>query len=99
MMMIETSYVIRYYGLAGSAVSSEPIPDGAYLKFYDPEAFDGRGDATWTLHLEDALKFASPLEATELWRTQSKTLPIRPDGKPNRPLTAFTVAIERAEQE
>jgi hypothetical protein len=40
-----------------------------------------------------AKRFLSFAEAAEFWKTQSKTVPYRPDGKPNRPLTAFTVEI------
>jgi hypothetical protein len=35
--------------------------------------------------------------AKAFWGTQSKALPPRPDGKPNRPLTAITVAFNPAE--
>lgn len=35
--------------------------------------------------------------AFELWRAVDQRNPVRPDGKPNRPLTAFTVDIEPAD--
>jgi len=40
-----------------------------------------------------ALQFESFAKAHELWVTQSSSVPWRPDGKPNRPMTAFTVEI------
>lgn len=40
-----------------------------------------------------AMKFADAKAVLELWRTQSKAVPRRPDGKPNRPLTAFTIEV------
>lgn len=39
----------------------------------------------------EALKFPSALEALEFWRQANG---LRPDGKPNRPLTAFTIEIQ-----
>ena len=64
-----------------------------YLKTYDVEAHGGRGDATFTDDPNDALCFPNAAEALKAWQTRSVTRPDRPDGKPNRPLTAFTVEI------
>jgi hypothetical protein len=88
------SVVIRCMALTG--ITRKPgrgSPAGMYLKAYDPEAHDGQGLADWTGKLEDALKFETATEAWNLWRTVPKSRPVRPDGKPNRPLTAFTVEI------
>ena len=46
-----------------------------------------------TQDIDKAHLFASMEEAMETWRRQSKAVPLRPDGKPNRPLTAFTVEV------
>ena len=81
-------YVLICHGLAGGG---DPGPIGQYLKWYDPEAFDGRGEAEWTLTLSEAARFASFTEAMEHWRQVPKARPLRPDGKPNRPLCAFSV--------
>lgn len=67
---------------------------GQYLRGYDPDAFDGRGLADWTPDRADAMEFPDVLAAITLYRTVSKVRPTRHDGKPNRPLTAFTVTIE-----
>ena len=50
---------------------------------------------TWqfTPSLEDALK-CNPEDAFKLYYKPSSLQPIRPDGKPNRPLTAFTMMFE-----
>jgi hypothetical protein len=40
-----------------------------------------------------AKMYADAKEATAEWRAVSHVRPVRPDGKPNRPLTAFTVEI------
>lgn len=66
-----------------------------YLKSYDPEAHDGQGYVTATMLLSDAMKFDTAEQAMALWRSVSPTRPRRDDGKPNRPLAAFTVSIQR----
>ena len=66
--------------------------EGQYLKTYDPEAHEGRGAATWTDKLAEARVFATAGDLLECWREQSKTRPLREDGCPNRPLTAFSVS-------
>lgn len=42
---------------------------------------------------ERAVRFVSTSKALQAWNTQSKQRPLRPDGLPNRPLTALTVEI------
>lgn len=54
---------------------------------------DGRGETVLTEERTRAKTFANAGEAFEFWRQQSKTVPLRPDGRPNRPLTAYTVEI------
>lgn len=70
---------------------------GLYLTGYDPEAHDGRGSCTWG-DREDAIVYPGFKEAFETWRAIPKSRPRRPDGKPNRPLTSFTVTFEQDEQ-
>jgi hypothetical protein len=70
-----------------------PVP--AWLQSFDPEARAGRGAAKFTTDAALAMTFGTPAEAFEYWRQQSVTVPLRPDGEPNRPLTAFTMAVER----
>lgn len=67
-----------------------------YLKAYDLEARDGHGWFETTDDRAQALRFPDSLAAMLAWKTQSTTRPLRPDGKPNRPLTALTVSIEEA---
>lgn len=68
-------------------------PAGAWLKSYDPEAFRGRGSAEWTDDPTEALVFTEPVEAFRYWKQTSRTRPYREDGRPNRPLTAFTIEV------
>lgn len=85
---------IKLIGL-GSGGSS-PF-DGQYVKAYDPHKNgtdpNGREMNCYletTPNITDALIFPTAYEALEFWRQQ---VGLRPDGKPNRPLTAFTVEI------
>ena len=49
----------------------------------------------FTDKVRKAQKFADVKEAFDFLRTQSTRMPLRPhDGKPNRPLTAFTVIMK-----
>lgn len=91
------SYVIQIEGLIAGAPTAF---DGQYLVEYDPErdGVDPEGrpmDAhvVTTAELEEAQRFDSATDATECWRQVCERRPIRGDGRPNRPLTAFTVAI------
>lgn len=67
--------------------------DGRYLKSMDFDANNGWGDAVFTDNTDEAMIFKSPQEALGFWSTQSKIEPLRPDGKPNKPMTAFTVEL------
>ena len=89
------SYGIRFMAMAGAvSVPAMDPPEGAWLEAYDPEAFGGRGAAHWNMDPKRAMQFEDHAKAFALWRTVPRSKPRRPDGKPNRPLTAFTVSIE-----
>jgi hypothetical protein len=102
MVRAQKRYVIRCEGLVGSIASeilrrTPKLKDdliGTYLKSFDLEAHGGQGFATWTDYIRDALEFDSFFAAMEYWRQTSKVRPLRPDGRPNRPLTAFSVSIQ-----
>lgn len=69
---------------------------GQYLRKADFEAHRGRGFMTFTHDVRRAMRFNDVQDLMEFWRTQSRTVPLRPDGQPNRPLTALTIEIEEA---
>lgn len=69
-------------------------PDGEYLEAFDPEAGDGWGFATFTADVGKALRFPDFPTAYRFLGTRPKSRPTRPDGKPNRPLTAFTMEFQ-----
>jgi hypothetical protein len=68
-------------------------PAGQYLEAYDPDAFDGGGDATFTSEVARAKRFATVAEAWAELGRRPTARPVRSDGKPNRPLTTFTMQI------
>jgi len=68
-------------------------PVGQYLERYDPDAHHGRGTADFTADLAGAKRYATFAEAwAELGRIP-RARPWRADGKPNRPLTTWTMEI------
>jgi hypothetical protein len=66
---------------------------GMLVKAHDPNMRDGRGWTEWTDDERFARRFRSPVEALDFWRQQSTVRPLRPDGKPNRPLTAYSIEV------
>jgi hypothetical protein len=45
-----------------------------------------------TPNVEEATRYTSR-EAFELWRSVDPRNPVRPDGRPNRPFTAFSISV------
>jgi len=87
------AYVIRIISKADETPSE---CDGQWVMSYDAHVGpqnDGliSGYLITTPELRRAKKFATQQEALECYGQQNG---LRPDGKPNRPMTAFTVCIE-----
>jgi hypothetical protein len=84
--------VLRVVELTGVHLGNfAPAMPGDFLVAFDVEARDGRGEAIWSPDIKKAMKFPDAISAMRAWKSQSQTRPIRDDGKPNRPLTAYTV--------
>lgn len=73
--------------------ASNGKPIGLWLHDYDANAYEGRGQASLTKYKDRAKRFESKEAAFEYWRQVSKRQPKRDDGKPNRPLTAYTIEL------
>lgn len=100
--------IIRVHGLGDGTEFSRPL----WIESYDIDASPARqsifnsdgaivnglwGGATrLTIHRDRAKRFPSFIDASAAWNTVSKRCPLRPDGRPNKPLTAFTVEFENA---
>lgn len=90
---------MRIEGLA----SGEPSPaDGRYVVEYDPdrEGIDTVTGEPMLCHLvttddrNQAKRYRDVVQGQQAWARVSKRWPVRSDGRPNRPLTAFTVTFE-----
>lgn len=68
-------------------------PPPRYVELFDPDAHDGRGHIELTTDPAAALRFPDQVAAWQCWKQASTVRPTRPDGQPNRPLTAFTVSV------
>lgn len=84
------AYVMRAVG--------PPCVEGQYLEWFDlddhaPNQPYPAGYVHFTSTLERALRFDTAKDALDTWKTQSTLSPLRPDGLPNRPLTAFSMEI------
>jgi hypothetical protein len=87
-----TKYVILIHGLVNG--QSSPY-DGTYLSHFDFDDCEPHECNLMTAKTpEDATRFDDVPTATEIWKTIDPRQPVRLDGKPNRPLTAFSVSIE-----
>ena len=65
---------------------TEGVPVGCYLASFEPEAGDGNGAASWTDDPTHAMTFETAEAAAACYRTVPHNRPLRPDGKPNRPI-------------
>lgn len=68
---------------------------GQYLEFYDANTVDGELGG-WTNDLAKAKRYETAKDLLEDWRS-IRTIEyngFRPDGRRNRPLTAFSVSIK-----
>lgn len=82
--------------IVGSPLGDPDKHDGRYVSAYNPHL--GRhGDIKTVPDIADALHFEDTAEALAFSRQVNRTHPMRPDGKPNRPLTAFTVEVAKVE--
>lgn len=66
---------------------------GQYLEWYDPNLPADKPLAGWTNDPRKAIGFKNTKEAIEMWQRVRDVDPVRPDGKPNRPLTAFSISV------
>ena len=93
---------MRVLGMAGvyynaSEMEAVGFDDPCYIQGYDLEYADGRGRAMLTGDIDLAITWDTEVEVFEAWRTVSEKMPVREDGKPNRPLTAYTISPQVVE--
>jgi hypothetical protein len=88
------TYVIR----AVESVRADLVCEfaGQYPEWFDPDISDARAVmATFTDDLSKAKRFSDAAAAMQEWKRVRTVDPVRADGRPNRPLTALTVSIEK----
>jgi hypothetical protein len=95
------SYVLRIMGHAGiTRPGQEANIDrltGRYVLSFDNDYQRGEGMMEHTPSIHLAMHFSTTQEAWAFYRQQSRLHPTRPDGQPNRPLTAWHMMIEEDE--
>jgi hypothetical protein len=89
----DMTVIIKIVGIAAPHGWIECPMTDKFVRAFDPEAFGGRGDIITSADLSKALRFQDAGEAAAFWRRQSRTVPLRDDGEPNRPMTGYTVEI------
>jgi hypothetical protein len=80
--------------IVGRASGEPTIHDGRYVIACDVDANGGRGELLTVSDRRLAAGFDDAPAALEYWQRVSQVDPLRDDGRPNRPLTAYTVAVE-----
>jgi hypothetical protein len=69
-----------------------------WVMAYDPDAEGGRGYVETINDRRRARRFDTVNAALDFWRQPSTVQPLRPDGKPNRPLTSWSIMLEREDE-
>lgn len=98
-MAKKISILLKIIGVADGSVELKNEDGGPdlYLQWFRPRNIEaGMPMICFTGKPELAQKFDSMTEAMDLWKTP---IGIRADGKPDRPLTAFSVTFTTYEQE
>jgi hypothetical protein len=90
-------YGLRIQGVP-LGIPAEVVGDWMQTFDYDIHA-PGRpyptGNGGSTEDPDKAMSFPTMELAWEAWRRPSEVTPTRPDGRPNRPMTVFTISVER----
>ena len=94
--LADRAKILVIMGLAGTVMSGQTLEPGEhYVKDWQVDAIDGAG-LVLTQEPSEAKIYRDAREAYLAWRAVPARHPTRFDGRPNRPLTAFTVEIRDA---
>lgn len=85
------TYLIKIISLANGASTQAA---GQFILSFDPNANHGRGALEFTSDPRLAKPFPDQRAAFTFWKTESTVKPVREDGQPNRPLTAYNCLFE-----
>lgn len=89
---------MAYILVATEIATGEKFPFPMLVVDCDFDAHNGLGAFIFSNSPTKAKRFATAEEALTFYRTVSPSRPTRPDGEPNRPLTAFSVEVRRIEK-
>jgi hypothetical protein len=84
---------VEYVMVNMGHATDDIVDKGLYLKEYDPEAHDGMGHVVWTTEIGEAMRFKDLTSVFSTWKRVPHSKPKRPDGKWNRPLTAYHIEV------
>jgi hypothetical protein len=89
-------YVLKILGMPADTVN-RPAPEleSTYVKSFNPDAFDGRGELVVTRDVSQAIDFDTQESAFLFWGKTPTLRATRPYGKPNRPLSAYHMVIQQ----
>jgi hypothetical protein len=92
-------FIIKAIELEGRTIKEHEPFSPAYVKDYHPEAHEGQGSVDFTNNIFEAKLFE---QSDELWSfiyQVPANRPLRTDGSPNRPITAFTLEVFAMEKQ
>lgn len=87
------TFLIKVIDLPDGPERNDPNDWLGWLVECDVNARDGFGTIKMTRDVKEAKRFDSADHAIAYYRRQSEIKPLRGDGRPNRPCTAFSVEI------
>lgn len=89
--------VVKIIG-AADGMTRTPF-DGKYVVDWNPHVLYGELFIQTTDKESEARIFEDAKEALDEWQAISELDPLRPDGRPNRPLTAVHIVVLKAKEE
>lgn len=94
----------RFVLFLSDMVTVDPSPDRRFARKVGEWVVGGRArpdggyDFETTPDLSLARRFDTGEAAFEFWRQGHPFMPLRPDGKPNKPWTCYTIEIRREDE-
>lgn len=86
--------------IVGAADGTSRTPhDGRYLVAWNPHTPEGELNVATSPNKGYARVFDDVKDVLDTWQTVSNVQPTRGDGKPNRPLTAVHLSVQRAPED
>ena len=86
------------FGIFVHHIAGDEDAINAWVVDHDSNAAGGKGFTRLSQKKAEAKTFNSSREAIDFYNEQSTVQPLRPDGEPNRPMTAYTVSIRPVDE-